>query len=587
MRCPVTVNSGIGLVEAAARRIEPVDDRLQTVIILQVVLPLRGERHQDARIGKDAAVARQREHMRLIARIDAVLIDIAQWVVQGVEVRQDRCGIDNARRCLGGGHCDLLLGVHGSTVGVGDGEGDGIGAARGIGVRRVLVRGGLAVAEVPEVGGDLTRRLVGELDGEAVGRGGELSRQWGSDNDLLLGIGALAVGVADGEGDGVGAARDIGMRRVLVGGGLAVAEVPEVGGDLTRGLVGELHGEAVGRGGELSRQWGSDNDLLLGIGALAVGVGDGEGDGIGAACGVGMRRVLVGGGLAVAEVPEVGGDLTRRLVGELDSQAVGCGGELSRQWGGDSDLLLGIGALAVGVGEGEGDGIGAARGVGVRRVLVGGGLAVAEVPEVGGDLTRRLVGELDSQAVGRGGELSGQWSSDSDLLLGIGALAVGVGDGEGDGVGAARGVGMRRVLVRGGLAVAEVPEVGGDLTRRLVGELDGEAVGRGGELSRQWRGDNDLLLSIGALAVGVGDGEGDGIGAARGVGMRRVLVGGGLAVAEVPEVGGDLTRGLVCELDVEAVGRSGELSGQWGSDNDLLLGVTDRPLASLMVRVTV
>ncbi len=198
-------------------------------------------------------------------------------------------------------------------------------------MRRVLVGGGLAVAEVPEVGGDLTRRLVGELHVEAIGRGGELSRQWRGDNDLLLGVHGSTVGVADGESDGVGAARGIGMRWVLVGGGLAVAEIPEVGGDLTRRLVGELHGEAVGRGGELSRQWGGDNDLLLGVRALAVGVGDGEGDDIGAACGVGMRRVLVGGGLTVAEIPEVGGDLTRRLVSELDNQPVGCGGELRDQ----------------------------------------------------------------------------------------------------------------------------------------------------------------------------------------------------------------------------------------------------------------
>ncbi len=42
----------------------------------------------------------------------------------------------------------------------------------------------------------------------------------------------------------------------------------------------------------------------FGLGVTIVGVRGGEGDGVGAGCGVGVLRVLVGGGVAVPEVPE-------------------------------------------------------------------------------------------------------------------------------------------------------------------------------------------------------------------------------------------------------------------------------------------
>src|SRR5207302_594370 len=139
---------------------------------------------------------------------------------------------------------------------------------------------------------------------------------------------------------------------------------------------------------------------------------------------------------------------------------------------------------------------------------------------------------------------------------------------EGDGVGTRRGIGVRRVLLRRGLLVAEAPAPAHDRAvgiAALVGEaaLEVGAVGREGRrgrLVRGWRRRHVHGLRGGARAgvLVVLHREGDGVRTRRGIGVRRVLLRRGLAVAEAQAPAQDRAVGyaaLVAEgaLEVRAV----------------------------------
>src|SRR5207249_1708989 len=104
-----------------------------------------------------------------------------------------------------------------------DGEGDGVGARRAVGVRRVLgTRPRGPVAEGPLPARDRAvgiAALVAEAAGEPVAAGRERGTRrlvrGGHLHRVRHRTRARVLVVLDGEGDGVGAARAVGVRRVL------------------------------------------------------------------------------------------------------------------------------------------------------------------------------------------------------------------------------------------------------------------------------------------------------------------------------------------------------------------------------------
>src|SRR5207245_3762971 len=139
-------------------------------------------------------------------------------------------------------------------------ERDGVRARRGVGVRRILLRGRLAVPEGPTPARDRAvgiTALIGEGAGEpgaARGerRGGRLVGR--ADVHRLRGraIGGALV-VLDRERDSVGATRRIRVGRILLRGRLAVPEVPTPACDRAVGitaLIGEGAGEPGAARGE-------------------------------------------------------------------------------------------------------------------------------------------------------------------------------------------------------------------------------------------------------------------------------------------------------------------------------------------------
>ena len=136
------------------------------------------------------------------------------------------------------------------------------------------------------------------------------------------------MGVGHGQSHVVSATIVVGMAGVLVGAGIAIAEVPVPLGDVVApgsGLVGKIHRKRrtaarhVGR--EVCRRPFIGRDVVfLGLGiTAAMGVGHGQSHVVSAII-VGMAGVLQGAVVSIAEVPVPGDDgviSSCRQVGKL------------------------------------------------------------------------------------------------------------------------------------------------------------------------------------------------------------------------------------------------------------------------------
>src|SRR5205823_3464255 len=209
-----------------------------------------------------------------------------------------------ARRLVRGGHLHRVRHrTRARVLVVLDGEGDGVGAARAVGVRRVLGRRPRGpVAEGPLPARDRAigiAALVAEAAGEPVAAGRERGTRrlvrGGHLHRVRDRTRARVLVVLDGEGDGVGAARAVGVRRVLGGRRRGpVAEGPLPARDGAAGIAA-LVAEAAGargaarrkrRGGRLIGVAGRDGVRQRVRGPLVVA--DRQGDGVGAARAVGV-----------------------------------------------------------------------------------------------------------------------------------------------------------------------------------------------------------------------------------------------------------------------------------------------------------
>src|SRR5205807_3423618 len=274
-------------------------------------------------------------------------------------------------------------------------------------VRRILLRRGLAVAEAPAPAHDRAvgiAALVAEaaLEVRAVGREGRrgrLVRGWRRRHVHGLRGGARAgvLVVLHREGDGVRTRRGLGGLLVLLRRGLAVAEAPAPAHDRAVGIAALVAEAALeiravgreGRRGRLVRGWRRRHVHGLRGGARAgvLVVLHREGDGVRTRRGIGVRRVLLRRGLAVAEAPASAEDRAvgiAALVAEaaLEIRAVGREGRrgrLVRGWRRRHVHGLRGGARAgvLVVLHREGDGVRTRRGIGVRRILLRRGLADA------------------------------------------------------------------------------------------------------------------------------------------------------------------------------------------------------------------
>ena len=441
---------------------------------------------------------------------------------------------------------------------------------------------GAAVAEVPRIGMGGTGGDIGEGDlvaGEGLGAGDvEIGLSRLEYPDLLArGIASSRPGY--GEGDGVGAGSGVAVRGHRSGAGIAVAEVPGVGGDFARGAIGkgdDLADEGIGEGDIEVGEEGVEYLDFFDDGVGPPRSGDGEGEGVGACAGVGVAGILFGTGAAVAEAPGVGGDFAEGAIGNGDGLAdegPGAGEiEVGEQRFEDLDQIgPGLGADAARSGDGEGNGVEAGFGIGVCGMNGGAGIAVAKAPGGSIDETDRGIGEAHGERgvaarIGRGENGFG-WGVRNGDVADLG-LAVGASEprgGEGDGVDTGFGIGVGGIDGNVGVAVAEAPGKGIDVAGGLIGEghlLADEELGAGCREGGLCRGEDldDIGLDCVAGATRSGDGEGDRIGARR-VGVRWAGVGTGVAVAEVPAAGADLAGGLV-----------GKTHGQRGHTGDVGCG---------------
>ena len=141
-----------------------------------------------------------------------------------------------------------------TAAGSTDRQGDGVDALGGVGVTRGFLRGGRPVTEVPRIIADDAGRIVTELNRQIVGAGSGRRRERRSrcrvlDADTTLTDGLItATRTSDGQGDGVGTFRSVGVSRRSLGGGRPVTKVPQVIGDRSRRGTGEGHRQIVGPG---------------------------------------------------------------------------------------------------------------------------------------------------------------------------------------------------------------------------------------------------------------------------------------------------------------------------------------------------
>ncbi len=211
----------------------------------------------------------------------------------------------------------------------------------------------------------------------------------GRDDGERGGRGRVALGVGDREGRRVGAGLVVGVGGVLGGGGAAVPEGPRVGvrGEAPCGGAGEGHrqrGRAGNGGGTRQGLQGfrHHHRALLGAG-FGSGEGRAEGPVVGSRRREGVLGVGVGGGVAVAEVPEVEGLQGAREGDDIGTEENGLphqgGGGVRRGLAGNEGAVVGDGegeVVACGEEGGEGkagdDGGGVAPGGGaVPQLAVG------------------------------------------------------------------------------------------------------------------------------------------------------------------------------------------------------------------------
>ena len=181
-------------------------------------------------------------------------------------------------------------------------------------------------------------------------------------------------------------------------------------------------------------------------------------------------------------------------------------------------------------------------------MLICAGVAITEVPrEVGG--VRAEIGERDSERREAVGGFSGEVRDDGRIVRRgdvIGererVCSAETDGGERDGEAACVGVGVKWMLVCAGVAITEVPrEVGGVGTE--ISECDRERSetvgGFGGKVrdDRRVVGRGDVIGERERVCSAKTDGsERDGVAACVGVGVKRMLVGAGVAIAEIPRV---------------------------------------------------
>src|SRR4029077_10142600 len=130
------------------------------------------------------------------------------------------------------------------TLVVLDREGHGVGPTRRIGMGRILLRGRLAVPEIPTPGRDRAvgiAALVAEAAAQPVASERERRRRWlvghADGHRVRDRARAGTLVVLDREGHGVGPTRRIGMGRILLRGRLAVPEIPTPGRDRAVGIA--------------------------------------------------------------------------------------------------------------------------------------------------------------------------------------------------------------------------------------------------------------------------------------------------------------------------------------------------------------
>jgi hypothetical protein len=169
----------------------------------------------------------------------------------------------------------------------------------------------------------------------------------------------------------------------------------------------------------------------------------------------------------------------------------------------------------------------------MRRILEGGGAAVAKVPMP--SIHRRIGCTHKCEVhVGALGVAQGRICRLAKIDLDAGRCGVaGIGDGEADVVCAARCEGMHGVLQRRGAAVAKVPSPSEGRRVAEVRKVDGCADDAVAEVFVQV-GTDQYRMADGCRCAIARDRQADVVGAGRSVLVVGVLCGGGIAIAKVP-----------------------------------------------------
>ena len=457
----------------------------------------------------------------------------AGGVVEGVADGVARVGIGRQGRDANRGTVGRVLGDRvGAAIVVGDGtdagfvdvaqvDREGLGRGRAVGARRLYgdgMRGGGLVVEQRAIG-DGDDAGVG-VDGkpsaggivEAVGDGVGAVSIGGEGRDAYSGTvggrlgdrvgGAVAVGdgadikligVAQVDGEGLGAGRAVG------GGGLYRDRVRGGGLVVEQRAVCDSDDAGVGVDGEPATG-GVVEAVADGIGAVGVGRQGGHAD----SCAVGgVFGDRIGGGVAVGDRADIG------LIGvaQIDRESLGAGRSVARR-GLDGDGVRGGGLVVEqrGIGDSDDAGVGVdgkpatssvVEGVGHRvgTVGIGGEGGDTHGRAIGGILGDRVgsavairdradvefvgVREIDRKGLSRGRAIAGR-GLDGHRVRGRGLVVQqrGVGDGDDAGVGVDREATARRVVEAVGnrIRAIGVRSEGGDAHGGAVGGVLGDRV---------------------------------------------------------------------------------------------------------------
>ena len=375
---------------------------------------------------------------------------------------------------------------------------------------------GGAIAEVPQEAGGI-QAGIGKLDhlthqGSRLGRREAGLRRPVGHYDCRGGILRKRVegGQCDRSGDGGG----VGMRRVRQRAGSAVAKIPQVAGGVLAGIA------------ELQRLAHRDERFLRGEACLGRGIDDdcrgvrilrkrvigdqrdrgGDGGGV-AVAGVRQRA-----GSAIAEVPLVAGGILAGIA-EVDRLAYQSLGFIRRKAGLgrriDLDGIL-VHILAAIAGGGQRDRGGDGRGVAVRRVGLGAGTAITEIPQVTVGVLAGI-GELDrlsyQRLVGAGREVRLRRVVDCQRVLDA-LIAAAVAAQQVHCCHQGRAVDVGGVRGSAGTAIAKIPqETRGPSTDiceadHLAGAHHGTA---GGEIYQRARRNGEPIHEGAHHLVGVGE----------------------------------------------------------------------------------